>query len=55
MISDLKASEKFLDNLNSFNSELLSQGFKVKMLRMSNWLNVKKNDFMINMNKLFIN
>ena len=55
MISDLKASEKFLENLNSFNSELLSQGFKVKMLTMSNWLNIKKNDLMIEMNKFFIN
>ena len=55
MISDLKASEKFLENLNSFNSELLSQGFKVKMLTMSNWLNIKKNDLMIEMNKFFVN
>ena len=55
MLIDLNNSNQFLEKLNSYNPEFYQLGFKVNILTMSNWLNIKKDDLIIEMSKDFIN
>ena len=55
MLIDLKNSNQFLEKFNSYNPEFYKIGFKVNILTMSNWLNIKKDDLVIEMSKDFIN
>ena len=55
MLIDLKNSNQFLEKMNSYNPEFYKKGFKVNILTMSNWLNIKKDDLIIEMSKDFIN